>query len=405
MSDIDVRTVGDADEFRQAFLAIGQYFGMDPDAESIDVFSKVLPHERMHAAFDDGRIVGGAGAFPFELSVPGGRLRCAGTTVVGVAPTHRRRGVLRSMMRAQLDDVHERGEPIASLWAAEEPIYGRFGFGRAAFCGDATVRKERVAFARELERRGTVRLVDVEEARETFPPLWDALARERPGMFSRSPEWWETRTLRDPADRRNGAGPKRFALLELDGAPAGYAIYRHQMSFEAGVSSGKIVVVEAIATSPQATAELWRYLLDIDWVAAIDVHLIPPDHPLFFLLAEPRRMRYQSLDSIWMRLVDVGAALSGRTYGAGDALVFDVADAFCPWNEGTWRLADGVAERTDAAPDVRLDVRELGAAYLGAIGFAQLAQGGNVEELTAGAFEHADAVFRSGLAPWCPEIF
>ncbi len=285
MGDIDVRTVGNADEFRQAFLAIGQYFGMDPNSEGIDLFSKVLPYERMHAAFDDGRIIGGAGAFPFEMSVPGGRLRCAGTTVVGVAPTHRRRGVLRAMMRAQLDDAHERGEPIASLWAAEEPIYGRFGFGRAAFCGDATVKKERIAFARPLERRGTVRLVDAEEARETFPPLWDALARERPGMFIRSPEWWDTRTFRDPADRRGGAGPKRYVLLELDGAPAGYAIYRHEMSFEAGASNGKLLVAEAIASTPQANAELWRYLLDVDWVATIELHLLPPDHPLFFLLA------------------------------------------------------------------------------------------------------------------------
>jgi predicted acetyltransferase len=403
---IDVRPVVNADEFQQAFMAIGQYFGAEPNAEWIGAFSQNLPFERMQAAFGDGRIVGGAGGFPFEMSVPGGvRLPCAGTTVVGVAPTHRRRGVLRSMMRAHLDDAHERGEPLAALWASEDTIYGRFGYGAASYAGEVKVKRERVAFAHAFERRGTVRIVDVDEARTAFPPLWDALARERPGVFTRSPTWWNLRVFEDPADRRNGAGPKRFALLELDGEPAGYAIYRHQMGWEDGVSSGKVAVVEAIATSAQANAELWRYLLDIDWVATIETYLVPPDHPLFFLLAEPRRMSYRMGDGIWVRLLDVGAALSGRTYASGDAIVFDVVDEFCPWNAGTWQVAAGQAERVDTPADIRLDVRHLGSASMGGIGFRQLAQGGQLEELTPGALDRADKVFHWGLAPWCPEIF
>jgi predicted acetyltransferase len=208
-----------------------------------------------------------------------------------------------------------------------------------------------------------------------------------------------------PPERRGGAGPKRFVLLELDGAPAGYAIYRHQMSFENFITTGKVVVLEAIATSPQANAELWRYLLDIDWVATVEAFLLPPDHPLFFLLADARRAAYRRADSLWVRLLDVGAALSGRTYTDGDAIVFDVIDTFCPWNAGTWKLEAGVADKTDASPDIRLDVRELGSAYLGSIGFRQLAQGGGVEELTPGALDRADRIFSYGLDPWCPEIF
>jgi predicted acetyltransferase len=402
---VTVRPVENLDEFHQAFMAIGQYFGIEGNPERNERFSKLLPLERMHAASDDGKIVGGAGAFPFDLSVPGGRLPCAGTTVVGVTPTHRRRGILSAMMRAHLDDAHERGEPLAALWASEETIYGRYGYGCSAFAGEASVPKEKVAFAQPFEQRGAVRFVEVDEARKVFPPLWDALMRERPGVFARSPEWWDFRTFDDPADRRGGAGPKRFVLLELDGAPAGYAIYRHNMSFDNGLTAGKVVVIEAIGTTPQANAELWRYLLDIDWIASIDVHLMPPDHPLFFLLAQPRYLRYRVGDSLWVRLVDVGVALSGRTYAADDEIVFDVADSFCPWNEGMWRLAAGIAERTDAQPDIRLNVRELGAAYMGAIGFHQLAQAGTIEELTRGALDRAEKVFHWGLAPWCPEIF
>jgi predicted acetyltransferase len=401
----EVRPCGDLAEFSSALLSIGQYFGNEVDPEGEKRFTRMIPLERMHAAWDDGQIVGGAGAFPFQMSVPGGTLQCAGTTVVGVAPTHRRRGVLRAMMRAHLDDAHERGEPIAALWASEETIYGRFGYGPAAFAGEVAIPREHNQFRAPRERAGTMRIVEKEEALQAFPALWEAQARERPGMFIRSKDWWELRTMRDPSERRDGAGPKRFALLELDGEPAAYAIYRHKMDWDNGVSAGKVVVVEAIGSSAAALVEIWRYLLDIDWIASINGWLLPPDHPLFFVLAQTRRMRYRSGDGLWMRLLDVGTALSGRTYPEDGEVVFDVRDAFCPWNEGRWKLAGGNAERTDADADLALDVSTLGAAYLGGIRFAQLAQGGQVEEVKSGAIERADGIFRHGLHPWCPEIF
>jgi predicted acetyltransferase len=401
----DVRPVEDLDEFMDAAQAIGQYFGQEPDRERAERFSRMLPFERMLAASDDGRIVGGAGGFPFELSVPGGSVPCAGTTVVGVAPTHRRRGMLRAMMRAHLDAAHEAGEPIAALWASEETIYGRYGYGRAAFAGEMALARERVAFAEPLERRGTVRFVEADEAARAFPPLHERFRRERPGAFSRTQDWWTLRVLLDPPDRRAGGGPKRFVVLELDGEPAGYAIYRHHMSWAEGVSTGKVQVIEAIARGPQATAELWRYLLDIDWAATIEASLLPPDHPLFLLLATPRRAKYRMGDAIWVRLVEVGAALSARTYAHDDELVLEVRDAFCHWNEGRWRLAGGAAERTDDAADLAFDADVLGAIYLGGITLRALAQSGVVEERTHGAIDRADAMFRHGLHPWCPEIF
>ena len=289
----DVRRCRDLAEYDGAFMSIAQYFGNEPDPERAERFSRLLPVERMHAAWEDGLVVGGAGAFPFKLSVPGGALQCAGTTVVGVAPTHRRRGVLRSMMRAHLDDAHERGEPLAALWASEESIYARFGYGIAGFAGEVEIPKEYVGFVAPPERTGRLRLVERDEALEAFPALWEALGRDRPGVFTRSRDWWELRTLDDPPARRDGAGPKRLALLERDGAPAAYAIYRHKMDWEAGVSKGKVVVIEAVGVDPEAVAEIWRFLLDIDWVATITSWLVPPDHPLFFILAHPRRMRYR----------------------------------------------------------------------------------------------------------------
>jgi len=399
----DVRPCRDRDELAKAFYGIGQYFGRFPQEEQMDRWSRLIDLERMHAAFDGGDVVGGAGAYTYDFSVPGGSLPCAGVTVVGVYPTHRRRGVLRSMMDAQLRDIHERGEPIAALWASEETIYGRFGYGLAAWCGDVKLAREWSSFARPLERRGQVRFVTPEEAKDLFPPVWEEMRRQRPGVFARTPAWWEVRTLRLPPEQE--ANPKRFVVLELDGSVAGYAIYRTHLEFEGFVSKGRTEVIEAIATSPQATAELWRYLCDIDWSATITAGLVPLDHPLFLLLANPRRLAFTTGDSLWVRLVDVGAALSGRAYAGEGRVVFEVRDAVCPWNEGRWALENGQAERTDDAADVALDVDVLGSAFLGAVSFAELQGALRLEELQPGAVARADALFAWRPLPWCPEIF
>jgi predicted acetyltransferase len=403
---IDVRPCSDVEEFKQASFAIGQYFGSEPTPEWLGLFMNSLPVERMHAARDDGRIVGGAGAFPFEMSIPGGSVPCAGVSVVGVYPTHRRRGVLRAMMRAQLDDVHARGEPMAALWASEETIYGRYGYGMASFAGEVKIAREQAEYGLPLERRGVVRFVEADEALEDFPRVWDAAFAQTPGMFRRDRAWWESRIVADPPERRWGGGPKRFALLELDGEPRAYAIYRHNAAFEAGASTARLGVIEAIGATPQGTAEIWRFLLDIDWQATIEAHLLPVDHPLFFLLAKPRRLRYRLGDGLWVRLVDVGAALSARSYAADGAVVFEVTDAFCPWNDGRWKVADGVCARTDDEPDLRCDVSALGSVYLGGFTFAELERGLRVAELREGGIARADTMFRrTAVAPWCPEIF
>jgi predicted acetyltransferase len=401
----DVRATRDADEYRRAFYGIGQYFNGPLTQDQFERFTQILPLERMHAAFEAAEIVGGAGAFPFELSVPGGRtVRCGGVTVVGVYPTHRRRGALRAMMTAQLHDLHERREAIAALWASEETIYGRFGYGLASWAGDVRIDRAWSAFAQPLERRGRLRFVEPDEALRTFPAVWETLARERPGVFSRSPQWWELRTLRMPQEESEH--PRRFVALELDGAVEGYAIYRQFPSFEQGSSNARLEVREAVGATPQATAEIWRFLLDVDWYGTLEASLLPPDHPLFLLLANPRRAVYRMGDALWVRLVDVGPALAARAYRGDGSVVLEVRDAMCPWNEGRWRVAsDGSVERTNATPELALDVSALGAAYLGAVSFAQLRSALRVEELADGAVERADALFAWRPLPWCPEIF
>jgi predicted acetyltransferase len=404
VTNFQVARCANLEEFGQAVFAIGQYFGLEPTEERLERFSKNLPIERMHAARENGTIVGGAGAFPFALTVPGAIVPTAGVTVVGTFPTHRRRGVLRAMMRAQLDDVHERGEPLALLWASEDTIYGRFGYGMASVAGEVSIPKEYSAFARPLEREGFLRIVDRDEALRLFPLVWDKVRRKTPGMLARSRSWWEFRILFE-APGGGEEGPKRFVVLERNGRPEGYAVYRHKPKWEDGVSNSELQVVEAVALDGRPSAELWRYLLDIDWAARTTAHLLPPDHPLWWLLATPRRMRLRIGDGLWLRLVDVGAALSARSYASDGAIVFEVIDDFCPWNAGRWRLSRGRARRTTAAAHLRLDVSALGSVYLGGFTFAELVRGGRIEELRRGAAARADAMFATERAPWCPEIF
>ena len=155
-----------AEEFPDVVRPIMHYFGRTPSPEFAERFGPIIPPERIHAAWDDGQVVGSGGVFPFETGVPGGLARAAGVTLVGVLPTHRRRGIFNDLMRAQIDDVHERGESIAYLWASEDSLYGRFGYGVASFCGNIDLRRDRIAFHRSFEPEGVVRLLEADEAVE-----------------------------------------------------------------------------------------------------------------------------------------------------------------------------------------------------------------------------------------------
>jgi len=385
---------------------IRYYFGRSaPNEDQAERFTRVLPAERMYAAWEGGRSVGGLGAFPFQLTVPGGRVSAAGVTIAAVLPTHRRRGVLRAMMRALLDACHARGEPVAYLWATEDTIYGRFGFGLASFTAEIDLARERSAFHTSLATSGRVRLIPPATAEEFLAPIYERVAVETPGMFARSSTWWQARTLDDPEWRRGPNGDLQCAVLENGGRPTAYALYRMNSSIERGLQAGSVVVIEAVGDSPEATSAIWRYLLDIDWMARVKAGLLPLDHPLLLLLAEPRRLSFSLRDGVWVRLLDIKTALSTRSYQPQGSVVIEVIDEFCPWDAGCWRVGSTGVERTDVAPALRCDASGLGSVYLGGFTWTQLARGLRVQELIRGATAHADSVFRVTSAPWCPEIF
>jgi predicted acetyltransferase len=396
------------DEQDAWFRACEASFSDEIHEEDVARDRKMIPLDRTFGAYDDGAIVGTAADLPMPLRIPGGELAAAGVTMVGVMPSHRRRGILTQLMRRELDEALGRGEPLSILWASEEPIYGRYGYGVATLKAMISADRDRIAFRSEPETGARVRLIDAEEAARACPPIWDRVQADRPGVFARSPEWWQEYRLPDPEHRRRGSGPRFIALLELDGTPEAYAFYRVKESWDEGFAASRLIVIEAVGATPLAERELWRFLFGIDLVARVDSFFLPVDHPLLLDVTESRRLRVRVSDGMWLRLLDVQCALESRSYAAVGTLVLELSDAFLPDNAGTWTLEAGpeganVSRGGDA--ELRLDVRDLASAYLGGLSFTQLAVAGLVEELTPGAIDRADSLFRTPRAPWCPQVF
>lgn len=405
--DIEIRPIV-ADEFERYSTSVERAFGSHPRPDEIEEWRRISEPERSLAAFDGGEIVGTAAAFSLDLSVPGAEVPMAAVTAVGVAPTHRRRGLLTMLMRRQLDDVHDRGEPVAGLWASEGSIYQRFGYGLASLAGAAEIDRARTSFVRAPEVPGQIRLLDRAAALEAFPPIHERARATQPGMLSRSPSWWQ-HLFADLEHWRDGASALFFALYESPEVPEGYVTYRVKQDWSTGVPAGTVRVRELLTVTPEALAALWRYCFDIDLVSKIEAWPRPPDDPLLYLLAEPRRWNLRLGDGLWVRLVDVPAALSARRYRTEGRVVFEVRDTFCPWNEGRYVVEGGPegasCRATAEPPEIFVDAADLGAAYLGGTPFRVLARAGRVRENENRALERADAMFTWDPLPWCNQLF
>lgn len=372
--------------------------------------------ERSLCAWDGDELVGTSGAFPFRMTVPGGSLvPTAGVTMVSVQPTHRRQGVLRSMMRRQLEDVRGWGEPLAGLTASEPAIYGRFGYGIATHNIHMRIETHRVQLSMPSGAEGAyatdgvrLRLSKPEAARAACEAVYARRVATRPGMLARQPGWEESPLL-DPEGGRDGASPLQCVLAEAGGETVGYARYAVRPAGEPAGAKGTVVLRDLEALTPAAYAALWRFLFDIDLTSWVEARGRPVDDPLLHLVSDVRRCRVSVSDRLHLRLVDVGGALAARTYLAPVDVVFEVEDAFCPWNAGRWRLAGDAkgasCQRTRDAAELALSVRELGSAYLGGTSLASLGRAGRVREVREGALAEASVAFGAAVAPWMPHGF
>ncbi|WP_448613622.1 GNAT family N-acetyltransferase [Modestobacter sp. URMC 112] len=387
--------------FAQA--ATGPYLDEPPPVAELD---------RSLGLFEGDLVAATAGIYSLEMTVPGAVVPTAGITWVTVSPTHRRQGVLTAIMRRQLDEIHQQErEPVAALWAAESAIYGRFGYAPASWRGGWQGATDRLRLRPDVAPGGgTVRLVDAEEFRECAVGLYEAVRRSVPGNLARDGRWWD-RLMRDDPEQRDGGPPRQLLLhTEADGTVTGYARYRVKSSWtDTSEPDGTLTVEEVRALTPAAYAALWRLLLSVDLMRTVRAPMASADDPLRHLLADPRALHSAPVDALWVRLVDVGRALSARRYPARIDLVFEVRDRFCDWNDGRWHLwghpAGAFCDRTDRDPDIVLGIEELSAAYLGGVSLGTLQAAGRVTEVSPGAVTLASTAFSWPVTPWCPDEF
>ncbi|MEU6061831.1 GNAT family N-acetyltransferase [Streptomyces sp. NPDC047097] len=390
-------------------LAFG---GVADSDEERELWRGLTVPERSIGVWEGGSCVATSGSFAFRVAVPGGALvPAAGVTMVGVAPTHRRRGLLTGMMRRQLDDVRAWGEPLAVLCASEPAIYGRFGYGVATRHVNAEIDTARVRLALpEGTDEVSLRLVEPGDAQAlaACEALYARLVPGRPGMIERLPGWDRLGVLDPPGDRE-GASPLMCVLAERDGEVVGYARYAVRPGWDEAGPAGVARLRDLEALDPAAYAALWRYLFGLDLVSGLHSRGRPVDDAWQHLVSDTRRCQPRLRDGLYVRLVDVGEALAARAYQAPVDVVLEVEDAFCPWNAGRWRLTGDTkgaqCERTTDPADLALSVRELGSAYLGGVPLAGLAAAGLVWEERQGALAEASVAFGWPVQPWLPHGF
>jgi predicted acetyltransferase len=399
--------------FKDFHAAVARGFQEEHHPELTELDRKVFDNKRMFGHKVGRRWVSTCGAFARELTVPGGAtVPTAAVTIVTVHPPYRRRGLLTELMTRQLQDVAKRGEPLAALWASESLIYGRFGYGPASNRAILTGTNRRLTF---MPGVGTSGSVD-EVPRETFLPiargLHESMRAERPGTFRRDDDIWEFAVF-DKAFARGGATELRYVLhYDEAGDADGFATYRFKENFDLEPES-EVRIKEVWAEDPAAYASLWRYLLDLDLARTFRLWSAGLDEPLRHLVTDARAVQTSVTDGLYVRVVDVEAALTARSYAAGVDLVIEVDDPILTENSGRYRLvtdatpggAQAEVTRVTTKPDLSLGILELSTIYLGGVPLSDLERVRRVTEHSPGAVAAASTAFGWHRAPYCPDMF
>ncbi len=410
----------DEDRMPELFELDSAAFCTPRDAESERDFPRYLPWDRTVAVDDaDGRLVAFHTSFPFTLPVPGATVASAGLSWVMVRPDHRRRGLLTEMMATHLGHCRERGEALSVLGAAEPAIYGRFGYGTGA--DDVRLTLSRGAPLRPVPGAGDLEVRFEPLAPERDVPVLRALEAEqdrlepRPGRARRGSALMWAPAVYDPPVRRHGAEPLQLLTVHDAGRVRAAALVRRTARWEASVPQGEVEVVLLTAIGAAATHRVWEVLLDLDLTTTVRTPHLPVDDPLLALLVDVRAGRPALVDNLWVRVVDVPTALGTRRYAAPLDVVLEMTDAHVPANAGRWRVRteaddDGthvatVARADDDKPELVLDVRELGAVYLGGRPLTALASAGLVTARRPGTLLQATTALGWPVAPCSPWLF
>lgn len=399
MSDYTVRVLR-PDETRAAADLFRAALHLAPlkDDELPDV-ERMFQPGRAFGAFD-ADLIGTARSVDAELSVPGGkRLPFAAVTGVGVRADRTRRGVLSKLMHTQLAELAARGVPLAGLYASEGLIYGRFGYGIATVVHDVEVDRRRAVPRPEVPAGGKIEMLGVDAATERLPALFAELPLDRPGMMTRPPYSWAG----VKRHRRRADVPPVTIIHYGPGGADGFAVYR--VDGRNWPDPSTLDIWDLCAGTDEAFAGLWRHLLAVDLVDTIDAWNRPIDEPTSLLFTDPRATKVTSgTDDLWLRLVDVPAALAAREY-EGEPVVLEVTDPVLEANSGRYRVGPDGVTRTDLPAQLRLGVDALAMLYLGAWQASALVTAGRIQAVDPAAPARADRLFSTARHPWCGTHF
>ncbi|ADI08188.1 hypothetical protein SBI_05068 [Streptomyces bingchenggensis BCW-1] len=412
----EIRKVDDSD-LTDWSLALNTGFLRPPKAgkEEVDIRRAQIGEEldRVQGAFDRGRCVATFRSFAQRLTAVGGaEVAADAISNVSVSPTHRRQGLLSRMMDRDLRAAKERGELLASLIAAEYPIYGRYGFGPATW---ATLWRVDVARA-GLDARysgpacgGRVDFADGAEVRELGPALHERLRARQHGMIDRRELWWRMNTGLLTFPFHQWTEPFYVVYRSPDGSVDGLLAYTSDDKWEGKRPHDTAEVLEMLAATPAAERALWHFLFSVDWVTHVTTDYRPPDDVLPLLLGDPRAAQVMTYaDFLWLRPLDVPRLLEARTYPVAGSLVLELSDR--AGLAGGRYLLDAGPDGATCAPttrsaDLTMDIGELGTLWLGDESAVRLAALGRVTEEREGAAALADLLLRTSRRPWCPDIF
>ncbi|MCV7287053.1 GNAT family N-acetyltransferase [Mycolicibacterium wolinskyi] len=359
---------------------------------------RILEPGRTFGAFVDGTLAGTTDSATSSLTLPGGKVvGHAAVTHVGVLPSHTRRGIATDLLRHQLRDIRDRGETVATLRASEATIYGRFGYGVASSSNTAELLTRRAALRPGIGHGGPVRLIDPDESWQLLPQIYAANRPERPGTIDRPPVWWQSQRLRAEA----AAGPSYVVVHGDPGSETGFARYHPVDTDGWFVSEQRTVLIDDFfAPTDEAYVGLLRFLIDLDLIDRLIFQMLPVDDPLPWLLVDRRAARITGTrDETWLRVVDVPAALGGRSYSDGGSVTLTVHDPLLRENSGTYAISAGGAENVGGTAQLEAGVEAVAAALLGGTTWRALALSGSVRVNDPEALAVADRLFSVPAQP------
>lgn len=405
---IVVRPIADTEV--DAFVeSISWHFGLTVKEDAADQLRTLIGLDRTYATFDDDNMVGTSAAYRMNMTIPGGSLPTAGLTEVGIAPTHRRRGLLTAMIQSHFDDADRCAEPLSALWASETSIYGRYGYGMAVPSCEISFNANLAKIGRP-EHPDDLTFATADEVTSTLPALHEQIRTAQPGLFQRSMPMWDKRHIADLDYMRKGQSRRRTVIARRDGEAVGYATFRQKQQWtDTGIPDGYVHVGEVHGVDLVAQHSLWWFLSQIDLYPNVRAEFDRPNSIVPWLADNFRAVTQQLSDGLWLRVLDVARAMSSRRYDAPGQHRFEVVDERRETTAGTYELnidTDGVGHcrRSNKRPSVQLSAAGLAALYLGGTRPSSIAAMGGIN----GDQEAIERLGRSmawPIPPWCNESF